>query len=91
MVQSLILHQRERELTSLVPLQTTLNGHSSDPNQQNPSKSEAVNIMNYCPEDQFHLLLAKKMKIWGERRDAKKGGPVASTVQELECSSEVHS
>jgi len=60
MVQSLILHQRERELTSLVPLQTTLNGHSSDPNQQNPSKSIAVTIMNYCPEDQLHLLLAKE-------------------------------
>ena len=39
--------------------------------------------MNYCPEDQLHLLLAKKMKIWGEGRDAEKGGPVASTVQEL--------
>lgn len=83
MVQSLILHERERELTSLVSLQTTLNGHSSDPNQQNLSKSEDVNIMNYCPEDQLHLLSAKKMKIWWEGRDAEKGGPVASTVQEL--------
>ena len=75
MVQSLILHERERELTSLVSLQTTLNG-------PHLSKSEDVN-MNYCPEDQLHPLLAKKMKIWGEGRDAEKGGPVASTVQEL--------
>ena len=73
MVQSLILHERERELTSLVSVQTTLNC-------PHLSKSEDVN-MNYCPED--HPLLAKKMKIWGEGRDAEKGGPVASTVQEL--------